>query len=87
MATASYLMWQPTDVCKHHPTAQGPDTEKQRKGMGIVCLSDEPLKATDFSKHQENISKISHKYIGKSTDTRQMNHHSSDCKDEGCGRS
>lgn len=61
--------------------------EKQRNSMGIVCLSNELIKATDFSKHQENIIKITHKYRGKSVDTRQMSHHASDCKDEGYGSS
>lgn len=58
MTTASCLLWQPTEVCKQHPTTEGPGMGKQREGMGIVCLSDEHLKATDFSKHQETPAKL-----------------------------
>lgn len=87
MTTASCLLWQPTEVCKQHPTIEGPGMGKQREGMGIVCLSDEPLKATDFSKHQENTSKTTHKHRGKSVGPRQVSHHASDCKDEGYGSS
>lgn len=55
-------MWQPAEGCKQHLVVEGPAIEKQRSVMGIVYLSYEFLKATDFiehlSKYQENICKL-----------------------------